>query len=202
MNKIDLKQIEQNVYRESVRDGLAEIFWGIAFIAATGYFLIRGFSLYMILLVLVLIPVMRKRLKRKHVYPRIGHATLRENALKETASILLYMTGVVTVMAAAFFVAYGDPTDSDLWLRWSPVFFGAILTGAYCDIGRRSGNRWYYGIAALAVLSGLILAVLEFASLDTGILVYLPFMGAVLILTGTVLFRRFLRNSSVEVSHD
>ncbi|HEC95521.1 MAG TPA: hypothetical protein ENI50_00680 [Euryarchaeota archaeon] len=201
---IDLKKIEQKAYHESVRDGLAEIFWGITFIAATGYFLIRGFSIFMILLVLVIIPIARKKLKEQYVYPRIGYAKLREDGLKEIAGILLYMTGVVIVMATAFFLVYDDLTNSDLWLKWSPMFFGAILTGAYLDICRRSGNRWYYGIAVLALVSGVTLSVLEFASLKTSIIVYLPFMGTVLILTGSVLFRRFLKNNPVreETSDD
>ena len=201
---MDLKKIEQKVYRESVRDGLAEIFWGIAFIAATGYFLIRGFSIFMILLVLVIIPIARKRLKERYVYPRTGYAKLREDVLKEIAGILLYMAAVFAVMAAAFFFACDDPVNPDLWLKWAPVFFGAILTGAYLDIGRRSGNRWYYGVAVLALLSGVTLSVLEFASLKTGIIVYLPFMGTVLILTGVVLLRRFLRDNPIaeEASND
>jgi len=190
---MDLKKIEQKVYRESVRDGLAEIFWGITFIAATGYFLIRGFSIFMILLVLVFVPIMRKKLKKRYVYPRTGYAKLRENDLKEIAGILLYMAGVVAVMAAAFFFACDDPTNPDLWLKWSPAFFGAMLTGTYLDIGRRSGNRWYYGVVVLALLSGVTLSIPEFASPKTGIIVYLPFMGTVLILTGVVLLRRFLR---------
>ncbi|MEA1992879.1 MAG: hypothetical protein U9N35_00570 [Euryarchaeota archaeon] len=204
MKNIDLKKIEQKVYRESVRDGLAEIFWGIAFIAATGYFIVRGFSIFMILLVLFIIPIARKKLKERYVYPRTGYAKLREDVLKEIVGILLYMTAVFAVMAAAFFFASDDPTNPDLWLGWSPVFFGAILTGAYLDIGRRSGNRWYYGVAVLAVLSGVILSVLEFASLKTGILLYLPFMGVVLILAGAVLFRRFLETNPIveEASND
>jgi len=203
-NSIDLKKIEQKVYRESVRDGLVEIFWGIAFIAATGYFLIRGFSIFMILLVLVIIPIARKKLKKRYVYPRTGYAKLHEDSLKEIAGILLYMAVVIAVMAAAFFLVYDDPTNPDLWLKWSPVFFGAMLTGAYLDIGRRSGNRWYYGIAVLALLSGVILSVLEFTSLKTGVILYLPFMGTVLILTGVVLLRRFLRKYPLpeEVSND
>jgi len=203
-NSIDLKKIEQKVYRESIRDGLAEIFWGIAFIAATGYFMIRGFSILMILLVLVIIPIARKKLKERYVYPRTGYAKLHENDLKEIAGILLYMAVVIAVMAAAFFLVYDDPTNPDLWLKWSPVFFGAMLTGAYLDIGRRSGNRWYLVVAVLALVIGVILSVLEFASPKTGIIVYLPFMGTVLILTGSVLFRRFLKNNPVaeEASND
>jgi len=199
---INLKKIERKVYRESVRDGLAEIFWGIAFIAATGYFLIRGFSIFMILLVLVFVPIARKKLKERYVYPRTGYAKLREDILKEITGILLYMAVVVAVMAAAFFLVYDDPTNSDLWLKWSPAFFGAMLTGAYLDIGRRSGNRWYYGIAVLALLSGVTLSVLEFASLKTGIIVYLPFMGTILILSGVVLFRRFLHDNPVVTEED
>ena len=77
MEKIDLRQIERNVFRDYCQDGLADVVFG-------AYFLLLGLLLpagtvapFVALFVVFSVPLLRG-LKKRFTYPRTGYVELRQ----------------------------------------------------------------------------------------------------------------------------
>jgi len=178
MNEVDLKEMEQKAYRESMRDGLTEIFLGIVLAGAAAMYgkppLVAAFVAFYILFV----PRTFERLKRRYTYPRIGYAKLHTDPPKKTAyGIFSYMLVVAVVLVVALLIIFGDITY-DLWYRWLPTFMGAMLTGAFIYVADKSGDPHYYGLGVFGLAVGVVLSIYGFESARAGIVVYLLFMGA------------------------
>lgn len=196
MNEIDLERIEQKTYRESMRDGLSEIFLGIFLIGTGALFTIKLAAMFVVF-VLLFFPRIVERLKRKFTYPRIGYAKLHEVPPRKTAlGIFSYMVMVTAVMVLALFIMFGD-VSAALWYRWSPAFVGAALAGAFIYEAGRSGDSRNYGIAVFGLVTGVVLSVYGFETMWTGLVVYLLFMGSCFVGLGLVRFLHFLQEYPV-----
>jgi hypothetical protein len=200
INQIDLRKIEQKAYRESMQDGLTELFLGILLIGMGFLFVVRSsLSAFFAVFVLLFFPRLVERLKRRYTYPRIGYAKLHADPPKKTAlGIFSYMAIVAVVMVAALFVIFSG-ISADLWYRWTPTFMGAMLTGAFTYVVGKSADRRYYGIAIFGLVAGIILSVYGFesGSMWTGLIVYLLFMGSCFVGLGFVKFVYFLHTCPV-----
>lgn len=191
MNEVDLKEMEQKAYRESMQDGLTEIFLGILLVGIGTLYTVKV-SIVFIFLFMLFAPRILERLKRKYTYPRIGYAKLHGDPPKKTAGgIFSYMLLVIAVMVVALFIIFGD-ISADLWYRWTPTFMGAMLTGAFIYVAGKSADPRYYGIAVFGLVTGVVLSVYTFESMWTGLIVYLLFMGSCFTGLGLVRFVYFL----------
>jgi len=197
MNEVDLKKIEQKAYRESMQDGLTEIFLGILLVGMGAYFAVKLTVVFIVLFALFA-PRFLEKLKRKYTYPRIGYAKLHEDPPRKTArGIFSYMLLVIVVMVVALFIIFGD-ISADLWYRWSPTLMGAMLTGGLIYLADKSADPRYYGIAVFGLVAGGVLSVYRFESTWTGITVYLLFMGSCFFGLGLIRFVHFLYEYPVQ----
>jgi hypothetical protein len=198
-NEIDLEKMEQKAYRESMQDGLTEIFLGILLVGMGILFYVESFfpALFAVF-VIFFFPRILERLKRQYTYPRIGYAKLHADPPKTIAlGIFSYMLIVAVVMVVVLFVIFSG-ISADLWYRWTPTFMGAMLTGAFIYLAGKSGDARNYGIAALGLVTGIVLSVYTFESMWTGLIVYLLFMGSLFIGLGLVRFVYFVHTFPVK----
>jgi uncharacterized membrane protein len=203
MNEINLREMEQKVYRESMQDGLTEILLGILLIGVGTLFVVK-LSAGLAVLFILFAPHILETLKRKYTYPRIGYMRLHTDPPKKTAfGIFSYMLLVAVVMVIALIIIFGG-ISADLWYRWTPTFMGAMLTGALVYLVGKSADRRYYGVAVFGLVAGVVLSIHTFGSMWTGLIVYLLFMGSCFVGLGVLRFAYFLHEHPVqeEVTHE
>lgn len=191
--EIDLKNIEQRTFRGSQQDGLMELVMGICMLAISTRLFSRLFIFMMILPVFLFGPLLA--LMRRHfTHPRIGYVKLIPDKPKSViAGIFLMTLAVIALMAVAFFF-FGDIRDFNLWMRWCPFWGGTVLAGMFGSLTSKSGAVRYYIFAGWSLLSGIVLSVIKFDAVETGVLLYFAVMGGPLILFGLVQFAIFLWN--------
>ena len=194
-SKINLKEIEQKTFRESNQDGLLELVMGICMAAISTRLISRVLVVMLVLPVILFGPVL-VTLRKRYTYPRIGYVKLIPDKPKEVIRAIFLITLIVVVIIAVIFVLFGDVRDFNLWMKWVPAWGGVVLAGMFSSFGSKSGCIRYYIFAIWSLISGLVLLVLRFETVETGTLLYFLAMGALLIPWGLVTFIRFLRKYS------
>jgi len=189
--EIDLKNIEQKTFRQSQQDGLMELVMGICMLAISTRLFSRLFIFMMVIPVLLFGPLLA--LMRRHFTdPRIGYVKLIPDKPKSVITgIFLVTLVVVGAMAVAFFF-FGDVRDFNLWMRWCPFWGGTVLAGMFSSLTSKSGAVRYYIFAGWSFLSGVVLSLIEFDVVETGVLLYFAVMGGLLIPFGLIQFAMFL----------
>lgn len=191
--EINLKEIEKKSWRESMKDGITEIFLGILLLVA-GILLSKDlpFVFFPVLFIILVKPV-NDIVKKKFTYPRIGCVKVREDSGWETAKgIFTYMFIVAIIMAVAMFVLFGGIT-ADIIYRSVPIFLAIMLLGAMAYSHGKSGSQRFYAYAALALLSAPIFSIIDFGAKMANTGYYLIFMGSMFTVIGLAIFIRFLR---------
>ena len=193
----DIQELEQETYRYSMQDGLAEILFGISLIASAG--LIDDFGAYgsFAWLIIFMIPIWEK-LRRKLTYPRIGYMKVRQDApsLPGMAVLFLVMTILVVVPIAWVLIPSDNPIYDTLW-KYFPVAFGVMMILPSFFLVEKTGDRRYYALGLLTMTTGLIFTLLEFEAPRAGPILYLLGWGVAIILIGLTTFIRFIRKYPV-----
>jgi len=193
--EIDLKEIEQETFRESNQDGLLELVMGICMAAMSTRLISRVLVVMLILPVIFFGPVL-VAMRKRYTYPRIGYVKLIPDKPKEVIGAIFLITLIVIVVLAIIFFLLGDVRDFNLWLKWIPVWAGVVLAGMFSSFGSKSGCTRYYIFALWSLISGFVLSILNFEAVETGTLLYFLVMGCLLIPWGLVTFIRFLQKST------
>ncbi len=188
---INLKELEKKAYRDSQQDGLMELMMGLILMAFGGFFYSTVFVFYILLILFSgrIVESIRKR----YTYPRIGFVKFPQENLKHNLTGVFLFEFAVIVIIFTLISLFGDVTDYSQWVKWSPLFFGMILVGPFAHVASKSGNVRYTGYAILSVILGGFFSLIEFGSGCTGLILYLVFIGGFLVLSGLVIFIRFLR---------
>jgi hypothetical protein len=190
--EIDLKNIEQKTFRQSQQDGLMELVMGVCMLAISTRLLSRLLIFTMVLPIFLFGPLLAL-MKRRFTHPRIGYVKLIPDKPKPViAGIFLVTLAVIALMAVAFFF-FGDIRDFNLWMRWCPFWGGTVLAGMFGSLASKSGAIRYYIFAGWSLLSGVVLSVIKFDAVETGVLLYFAVMAGLLIPFGLVKFAMFLR---------
>ena len=188
---IDLPKIEKKAYRDSQQDGLMEVMMGLILMIFGGFFYSPIFAFYILLIIFS--GKIVEFIRRRYTHPRIGFVKFqKENPKDALAGVFLFELAVIVIMFTLIFIS-GNVTDYSLWVKWSPLFFGMILVGPFAHAASRSGSVRYYGYAILSVILGIFFSLVEFGSGCTGLILYLVLIGGFLVLSGLVIFIRFLR---------
>ena len=189
---INWKELEQKTYRDAQQDGLGELLIGIGMVLVAGIVLTPTFLKALFYIPILLFSRIGEAIRKRYTYPRIGYVKFQpENAKKVVGGIFLIIFVLLAIMALVF-TLFGDVRDFDLWLQWFPAFCGTILVGLFLDMAGKSGSGRYYVFALLSVISGFSYSLIHFEKATTGMAMYFLSMGAVLILTGGILFLLFL----------
>jgi len=189
--EIDLKEIEQKTFRDCYQDGLLELVMGICMVTMSTR-LISPVLVFMLALPVLLFGPVLVAMKKRFTYPRIGYVKLIPEKPKEVLRAIFLITLIVIVVMAVAFLLSGDIRDFNLWLKWIPVWGGVVLAGMFSSFSSKSGCARYYIFALWSLISGLVLSILHFEAVETGILLYFLVMGCLLIPWGLVTFIRFL----------
>jgi hypothetical protein len=188
---IDLLEIEKKAYHDSQQDGLIEVMMGLILMTFGGFFYSTIFAFYILLIVFS--GKIVEFIRRRYTYPRIGFVKFhRENPKDAITGVLLFELAVIVIMFTLISI-FGNVTDYFQWVDWSPLFFGMILVGPFAHAQYRSGSARYSGYAILSAVLGVFFSLIEFGSGCTGLILYLVLIGGFLVLSGLVVFIRFLR---------
>ena len=211
MTEDNLKEIEQKTYRYSEQEGFNEIFMGLLLMLYAGVFdwALSGLKSpfpYHLIFIFAFSPIILLTLRKLITYPRIGYVKLKPEKIKTSYLLLvIFPFAFFPMILAISLIYFRDVLNFDPLLRWLPVFFGILFVGLFhYSFADRYGNRIYYSFAALSVIGGLILSIMEFSSARMGFIVFLVGMGSLLILFGSIRFILFLRKypKPVEVPDD
>jgi hypothetical protein len=187
---LDVKQVEQRVWRASQQDGLMEVAIGILLVATALEIRVRGLIALWIVVLVSLAPGL-EAIRKRITYPRIGYVELVQEEPKKTLRGIGVYTIVVFVAMALAFAIFGDIGDWRLWSRWSPTLCGVLLSGGMIYAAGKSGAARYYVFVVLAVGLGIAFSIL-FPEPYTNLTLYLLTLGGAFILCGGVTFIRFL----------
>ena len=158
VNKLDLKQIERNIFRDYWEDGLVDMVFG-------GYFLLVGLSLaadkaaFVVFFIIFFLPLLRS-LKKRFTYPRTGYVELREGDPGPVPWFALGSFVVGLIALVAVLIAAGVIAQPSQWYRWMPIFFGIWLGGMLLGMALRVGLVRYYVVAGVALAGGPTFALL------------------------------------------
>lgn len=192
---IDTQTVARNAVRDSLQDGLMELFLG-AYFLLTGLLLQADISALFILL-MVFAPAAFKRMKERYTYPRIGYVKFTEADRNVGRKILTALVAAVIAIGLVLFLRRDDDWTHNLY-KWVPLLPALILFIVFAATGHRSGLMRYYVMAALALAVGLIIPFTDLPGKMDSIALYLFAMGAILLLWGAIIFANFLRNNPVQ----
>lgn len=190
--KIDVRKIQQKIFRDSMRDGVTEMITGVLLLCASLMFINSGFTVLYLLSVIYLNKGMQ-RVREKYIHPRTGYVELkREEPAKTVGGIFIYFFAVGLLMYATLYLAEGTLPSSDTLYRWTPTFIGLMFLGAMLYLRDKTGSTAVLAWAAYALALGLVFSIYEFTSHKGGVTLYTMLMGLSFLLVGFIKFRRFL----------
>jgi len=190
---LDVKKVEQRVWRALQQDGLMEVATGILLVATALQIRTKGLIALWIVVLVSLAPGL-EAIRKRVTYPRIGYVELVQEEPKKTLrGIAVYAIVVIAAMALAFAIL-SDIGDWRLWQRWSPTLGGVLLSGGMIYAASKSGAARYTVFMVLAVGLGIAFSIL-FPEGYTGLTLYLLTLGGVFILCGAIIFLCFLHKN-------
>jgi len=189
--KMNLKEMEKEAFRESNKDGFMEIVFGVIFFSIAGYIHTKNLPILLILLP-ILGPAWMKFIRNNFTYPRIGYSRPSKKMARQIILVLFIYMFIVLFMVFVF-PLISNNSDLNLCYNWSPVFYGLMTTGAFLYLGYKVGIIRYYIFAILSVIGVLAAYFIEFETLERGLEMYFLGMSAVMVITGFALFFIFLR---------
>ena len=212
MNKEqNLKELEQESFREFNRDGLNETNFGIIFLLFFNAFTfgiieypsisptlltLLGLALIMFISVyIIFIFLYYKVYRKKYVYPRIGYVKPREvrSTKMKLGAIALMIIVIAEEIALIHMLSTGIVTIDWIY-RWVPVFSGLTALPFCLSLKDRSGQNRYILVGILMIITGVALALAEFITTLLVPVIYFDGWGLAFIVMGIIKFVLFIRN--------
>ncbi len=198
MNDDDLKRLEQNAFRDSMKDGSTELLGGFLLLFAPIMFYQPSFIAIFVVFYIILLPHAIERFRQKYTYPRIGYVKLRTSESDtDPKPFLLLLVICFLVTGIATFLFTGDIFNIYNWIPMFPLFFGVLMFGpsAYLVEKAKSKAYWLFGI--ITSIAGILIIYLTtiFPPTDVydSIIAFSMFLGIALIIGGAVKFLHFIR---------
>lgn len=194
VKRIDLEQVERNLFQDYMQDGLMEMLLG-AFFFFLGLLIPRGGLVAWVVLLVVFSPALVQRLKKRFTYPRTGYVELRQGDPGPIpwfvlGSFVLGLVALVVVLIAAGVIA-----DPGRWYRWMPVFFGIWFAGIFLGLGLQVQLVRYYLVAGVALAAGPLATLPAMGEKLANVGLCFAAIGAALLACGVFAFVRFLRRN-------
>jgi hypothetical protein len=196
VEKVDLKQIERNVFRDYFQDGLADTIFGAYFLLIGLGLLVGTVAPFVVLPILFFAPALRG-LKKRFTYPRTGYAEVRQGDPQPLPWFILGSLTLGLVALIAVLIANDIIAQPAQWYRWMPILFGIWLGGIFLGLALRVGLARYYVVAGAALAGGPITALLPLPGELENIGLFFAVVGVVSLARGVVTFLRFLRRYPV-----
>ncbi len=201
-HNIDLQEIERKAQQSFYQDGLLEAFLGFFLLIFGAIFdsPMRGLAGLSVLIVLLFKPAM-ERIKKRHIYPRMGFVEFPPDDGKDAKGIpvaaLIFVIIILGALAVFRWIMGADEGHAFWFTRFFPGFTGLILAIGPWTFAQRFGIKRWYGFAAMFVVGGLALPFLGFESGYDIIALLCAVTGIVMLLSGTAIFARFLHSHPV-----
>jgi len=184
------------IQRAYNRDGLPEIAVGFTFLLAsgliyaqamlqTGSFSFKAAVIAFPLTLALLIfgsPWALKRVRRRYLIARMGYVEPKPMGRKQIASGI----ALAVPMAVALFVVVPRLSQPDRWLLAGTGLFGGALA-AFC------GRLPRFVIGGVSMAAAGVLVALSGVSLMAGFAILFGFYGLIALVSGGVVFLRFIR---------
>ena len=198
MNDDDLKILEQNVFREAMKDGFTELFGGLILIFAPMMLYQPIFGIIFVMFYIVLIPQEVEQIRRKYTYPRIGYVKFRtRESHMDLKPILFPLIISILTTGIAVFMFTDNVFNFYNWFAMFPLLFGMIMFGPSAYLVRKSGSKVYWLLGTLTSISGFITLYLTtiYPTTDVynGIIAFCMLLGVALIIGGAIKFLHFIR---------
>jgi hypothetical protein len=190
--KIDLRQIERNLFRDYLQDGLADMMFGAYFLLVGLLLPIGSVAVFVVFMAVFFAPLLLG-LKKRFTYPRTGYVEFRQGDPGPALWFILGSLVLGLIALAAVLIAAGVIADPAQWYHWMPIFLGIWLAGIFLGLGLRVRLVRYYVVAGLALASGPICVLLLLTGKLANIGLFFAAVGAVLLACGVFVFVRFLR---------
>lgn len=200
---IDLKEIEKRANYAAYQDGLMEIFMGLFLFFFGGALTTDTFPLATILAVVTIFFGYRvfERIKQRYIYPRTGYVKLPEDPNATGKGIAFAAILMVVVLLGAMFISMailGQDAGLDFFLTYIvPPATGFMLAIGPYWLGQTYGLIRGYLWAALFILGGIAMPVFNIASGYTAVGLLCTAVGLLVLVTGAVMFVRFIRRYPV-----
>ena len=210
----ELDTIARKVQQVYYADGLADIFMGVIFLGLASVFtLLAEHITFLVFMIILLNPLIYgaliERAKQRWVYPRAGY--VKPKSLQETSTtgalLVLVAIGCLLLLCAVVLFISSGYTGLFFWLIWlAPAGFGSMIAIGPFLIARKYHLVRYYLFAILPPLIGAIIPWLHlsfptaYAAFFTTFAIQTAVVGLLALLSGTVLFLRFLHQHPVEPS--
>jgi hypothetical protein len=188
MQKIDLTQIERDIFRDYLQDGLLDLMMG-AYLLLIG--LVLGVSTAFLVLG-IFFPFLYRALKRRFTYPRTGYVELREGDPGPAPRIILGSLLLGLIVLVVVLIAVGVIGDPAKWYRWMPISWGIWLAGILLGLGAAVRLVRYFILAFIALVAGPFFSSLLLPGKLENLELFLLAVGAALLIWGFVVFLRFL----------
>ncbi len=195
---LDLKQLERQIRRESLQDGLLELLTGLVFLAASAM-LADALSPIIFILLVAAGGTFLRRLKNIITYPRIGYVELQEKGPQDKNARRIYwgLGSAVFLVFLALLIISGDIKYAAHWYRWMPLPFGLAMALIFSAWGHKAGLPRYYMLSVFSVLIGVIFTFLPFPGKLDGMAYACLALGMVALVTGLVLLITFVTHYPV-----
>jgi len=192
----DLRRIERNAFRDTVQDGLMDIFLGFLLFFMGGR--LQSGSVAVIVPFIFLGPFVIAALKRRFVYPRIGYVELATGDSRHGLRWLLgFGLAIVAVFLAVLLIS-GDIRDAARWYRWMPIPIGMVMVTGFIITAYKSRLARFYLYAALAAAGGAAFPFLPLTGKLEALSLYLTFLGLPILVCGAIVLALFLRRNPVQ----
>jgi MFS family permease len=200
-HNLDLKEIERRVHQSVFQDGLMEIMMGGFLLVVGALFAISmKWILLPSLLVIFLGNPLLERAKKRYIYPRIGYVKLRPEKEADPKGIAMAAIVFVVILLGSGLLTLAIGKDRG-WAFWFKYFLpgstGFMLAIGPFWLGETYGVRRGYVFAVLFLLSGIVIPVLGIASGYEAIGFECLLVGVISLISGVIMFTRFLRNNPV-----
>ncbi|MGY5865053.1 MAG: hypothetical protein RTV41_10655 [Candidatus Thorarchaeota archaeon] len=202
MNDDDLVKLEQNAFRDSMKDGVAETLAGFMFILTAIIFHQPSFVGIFVVFYLLLLPRLVEAFRQKHTYPRIGYVKLKTNESDvRLLPFLLLLMIVTSLTGIATQILTGDVFNIYNWAKLIPFAFGLLMFGPSVYLVEKSRSKIYWLFGAITSILGLIIAYLSllFPTIHylDGALAFFMLIGVALAIGGLLKLAYFLRTYSI-----
>ena len=198
MNDDDLVKLEQNAFRESMKDGVMETLAGFVFLIMAVMFQQPAFIGVFVVFNLLLLPRLVEVFRDKHTYPRIGYVKLKTKESDfSIRPLLLLLVVVATLTGLATQLLVGDVFNLYNWLILMPFALGLIMFGPSIFLVEKTGSKTYYLFGTITSILGLVVSYLSTVYPTTdyldGAMAFCMILGVALAIGGLLKLAYFLR---------
>ena len=196
MGKIDLNQIERNIFHGIFQDGLVDMLFGLYF-ALTGLALATDVSIAIAIVLMMFFTPLLLGLKKRFTYPRTGYVELRQGDPQPLPWLILGSAIVGLIALVAVLIVVGSIAHPGEWYRWMPILFGILWAGIFLGLGLNARMLRYYIVAGLALIGGPAVTLVTLSGKLAHLGLFFAALGVVMLSWGVIIFYRFLRKNPI-----